>query len=120
MKWASWTNVVLGLWLIVAPFALAYSGVTTAVYEDVILGIVIAALALWQAVGAQTPLMASASWIVATGGLWVLVAPFLLGYSNTTAAVYNDVIVGLVVLILGLWRALSRGQGEMPHMAAHH
>jgi SPW repeat len=35
MKWAGWTNVLLGLWLIAAPFALAYAGVTTAVYEDV-------------------------------------------------------------------------------------
>lgn len=127
MKWASWTNVVLGLWLIAAPFVLGYVGVTTAMYEAIVLGIVIAALALWRATGAETPAMASVSWLVAAGGLWVLVAPFVLGYTATTVAVWNDVIVGLAVLVLGVWRALSHGRGEMPHgpgemphMAPHH
>lgn len=120
MKWASWTNLVLGLWLIIAPFSLAYAAVTAAVYEDVILGIVVASLALWRALARETPEMAYVSWTVAVGGLWVLIAPFALGYNATTAAAYNDVIVGLAVLILATWRAVSRPQGEMPHMAAHH
>lgn len=120
MKWASWTNLVLGLWLIIAPFSLAYAGVTAAVYEDVILGIVIASLALWRALGQETPEMAYVSWTVAASGLWVLISPFALGYSGTAAATYNDVIVGLVVVILATWRALAKAQGEMPHMAAHH
>jgi len=120
MKWADWTSFVLGFWLIVAPFALAYAGVTTAVYKDVVLGILIAALALWRAVGAETPGMASVSWLVAAGGLWVLIAPFVLGYMAATVAVYNDVIVGLAVAILGAWRGLSHGPGAMPRMQAHH
>ncbi|MFQ5945573.1 MAG: SPW repeat protein [Anaerolineae bacterium] len=120
MKWASWTNFVLGLWLIAAPFMLVYPRGTTAVYEDVILGTLIAVFALWRAMGAETPSMANVSWLVAAGGFWVLIAPFLLGYADTTVAVYNDVIVGVVVLILGAWRALSRGHGEMPRMAPHH
>lgn len=120
MKRASWTNLVLGLWLIIAPFSLAYAGVTAAVYEDVILGIVIASLALWWALGSEADSMAYVSWTVALGGLWVLIAPFALGYSATTAAAYNDVIVGLAVLILAIWRAVAHPQGQMPHMAAHH
>lgn len=120
MKWASWTNFVLGFWLIIAPFSLAYAGVAAALYEDIILGIGIAALALWRALGKEMPAMAGVSWSVAGGGFWVLIAPFALGYAGTTAAVYNDVIVGLAVLVLGLWRAMSRGDSEMPHTAAHH
>ncbi len=120
MKWASWTNLVLGLWLISAPFVLGYAGVAGAMYEDVILGIVIGLLALWRAVGAETAAMAGVSWVVAVGGLWVLLAPFVLGYTGTTAAVYNDVIVGLAVLVFAAARALSHGGGEMPHAAPHH
>jgi hypothetical protein len=47
----------------------------------------------------------------------------VIGYSGTTAAVWNDVIVGLAVLILSAWQALLHrgGPGEMRHgMAAHH
>jgi hypothetical protein len=120
MRWASWTNVVLGLWLILAPFAFAYTGVTAALYEDIILGLAIAAFALWRALGEETPAMAGVSWLVAAGGFWVLIAPFVLGYSAVTAAVANDVIVGAAVLLLGAWRALSGGPGEFPHPAPHH
>lgn len=120
MKWMSWTNVVLGAWLVAAPFALAYTGVTAAVYEDIILGVVIALLAFWRAVGEETAGMANVSWVVAVAGLWVLVAPFVLGYAAVTAAITNDVIVGLAVALLASWRAVSHGPGEMPHVQAHH
>lgn len=120
MKWASWTNVLLGVWLVAAPFALAYQGVTTALYEDIVLGAVIALFAFWRAMGEEKSGMAGVSWTVAAAGLWVLIAPFVLGYGAVTAAVYNDVIVGLAVAILGTWRAMSAGHGEMPHMASHH
>ena len=118
MKWPSWTSFVLGLWLIVSPFALA-SGRGTATYEEVVLGIVIAALGLWRVQGADTPSMAGAGWLLGVAGAWVLVAPFVLGY-GATGAVYNDVIVGALVLLLGLWQALTSGDGEMPHTVAHH
>ncbi len=45
--WLSWANIVLGLWLIVAPFALGYPG-TTPLWNDIILGIVVAGLAIWS------------------------------------------------------------------------
>ena len=35
--------LVLGLWLIAAPFVLGYSGVSTAMFNDVIVGIAVAA-----------------------------------------------------------------------------
>lgn len=123
MKWASWTILALGLWLIVAPFALVYTGTTAAVYEEMILGIVIGALALWRGLSPETPSMTSVSWLLAAGGLWVLFAPFVIGYAGTTVAVWNDVIVGLAVLTLGAWQALAHrgGPGEMRHgRAAHH
>jgi len=46
------------------------------------------------------------SWINALLGLWVLLAPFILGYSGTSGgATWNDVIVGVVVIILEVWGA---------------
>ena len=80
MKWASWTSSVLGLWLTVAPFALGYVNVGTAIYTDVMPGAVIATFALLRALGPDMEGMADLSWVVAGGGLWVLLAPFLVGY----------------------------------------
>lgn len=53
----------------------------------------------------------AASWTHAVAGGWLVVTPFMLGYSGTAAAVANDVIVGLIVLTLGAsapWQATSR------------
>lgn len=110
MKWVSWTNVALGLWLIAAPFALGYSGLTRATTEDVVLGIFVATLALWRAVGSETLLMPDVSWLVAVAGAWVAIAPFIVGYQAASAAVGNDVTVGIVVLCLAMWRALAQPQ----------
>ncbi len=49
MKALSWINFILGLWLIVAPFALHFRDNTTAMWDSVILGIVIAVLAIIRA-----------------------------------------------------------------------
>ena len=107
MKGLSWTNFVLGLWLLFAPLTLAYSNTAAALWEDLLVGILIAALALWRALGAETREMAGVSWIVAVLGIWVLNAPSALGYAGIAAAFWNDMIVGLVVAVLGTVRALE-------------
>ncbi len=108
MRSASWVNFILGLWLIVAPFALGYSHIAGAAPEDVILGILIAAFSLWMAATLVAP--AGPSWLVVLFGIWVIIAPFVLGYAHQLGrAIANDVIVGIVVLILGLVRAVHLG-----------
>lgn len=49
MKSLSWANFVLGLWLIIAPFALGYRTVPTATWNNVIVGIVVAVLSIIRA-----------------------------------------------------------------------
>lgn len=51
-EYEEWANLVLGLWSIVAPWALGFATATAAVWAHVIAGIVIAALAagnIWLA-----------------------------------------------------------------------
>jgi hypothetical protein len=49
MKGLSWVNFILGLWLIVAPFALHYGDISVAMWNNVIIGIVVAILAIYRA-----------------------------------------------------------------------
>ena len=49
--WLSWVNVVLGVWLIIAPFVLTYSG--TPMTNDIIVGIIIAVLGTWSALATR-------------------------------------------------------------------
>lgn len=119
VRWTSGINLVAGLWLISAPFVLGYAYITNnALWNDIIVGIVVAAIAAVRVAG---PLRhAAVSWINAALGAWLIVAPFVLTYSAQAAALAeqgdasgarsaatNDVLVGLVVLALGAWSALS-------------
>jgi len=50
-EWEGWTSLVLGLWTLVAPWALGFSGVTAAMACHLGVGVVVAALAaleLWM------------------------------------------------------------------------
>lgn len=41
-------------------------------------------------------------WIAAIAGVWLIIAPFLLGTPDIAAGLWNDIIVGVIVLILGV------------------
>lgn len=50
--WLSWTNFVLGAWLVIAPFVLGY-GEAAPLWNDILLGVIILALAVWSAIATQ-------------------------------------------------------------------
>lgn len=50
-EWEEWINLVVGLWILVAPWALHFSGSRDAVRTHVIVGVVVAVIAaveLWM------------------------------------------------------------------------
>ncbi len=50
-EWEEWLNLIVGLWILVSPWALKFSGSTKAMRTDVIVGLivaVIAAIELWM------------------------------------------------------------------------
>jgi len=103
MKALSWINFILGLWLIVAGFAFSMAS-RPIMAEEIVLGIIIACLA---AISATRP-SSVISWLVAIAGLWTLIAPSVIRYAGMTASRANDVIVGIVVLVLGIANAVYR------------
>ncbi|SDR63513.1 SPW repeat-containing protein [Rhizobiales bacterium GAS113] len=44
-EWEEWANLVLGLWTVVAPWALSFAGTTSAATIHVIIGLIVAILA---------------------------------------------------------------------------
>jgi hypothetical protein len=107
--WISWTNVALGIWLVVSAFVFRHptgAGIT----ENIVTGLFVSLAALWAARAFRPRVSLIASWTVALTGLWVLVAPFALGYERESAAVANDVIVGLAVVALGSASILAKAK----------
>ena len=105
MKVLRWTNFALGVWLVIAPFALLYRGIHAALWDDVAVGLLIAAYSLWCALEIEQ--LRIGNWVVGALGLWALVSPFVLHFSGTTIAMRNNVIVGAAVSILTIWLAAN-------------
>jgi len=112
VKALSWINFLLGLWLIIAGFALGGAGAVLA--EEVVLGIIIALLAI----GAARTESAALSWIVAAAGLWTLIAPAVINYAMHPSAKANDVVVGIIILVLGVANAVYRQSPVRTHTHA--
>ncbi|HEY2800707.1 MAG TPA: SPW repeat protein [Chthoniobacterales bacterium] len=98
--WTSGINIVAGIWLIIAPFVLVYASEAARV-NDIVLGAVIGVFALIRTL---TPNSGTAwlSRLNAIFGIWLIIAPFVLAYERATART-NDIILGIIVLILALW-----------------
>ncbi|MBW3665347.1 MAG: SPW repeat protein [Actinobacteria bacterium] len=105
VRWVSGVNVLAGVWLMLAPFALGYGDVTAAVWNDVIIGLSVFVLALFRE--AKPLEHEGVSWTNFVLGLWLLAAPFVAGYGDVGSAVGNDITVGIVVLIFAAWSAVA-------------
>lgn len=116
---ASSTNALIGIWLIIAPFALAYFHTASAVWNDIIVGAVILLAAGARAAAPSSNV--GLSWLNVVLGAWLVIAPFALGNGAITANVWNDAVVGLAVVCLAAWSAVAgqrlHGGGGM-HPAA--
>ena len=105
-------NLILGAWLFLTPWVFGFAG-GEAGWNAWIFGVLIAVVAI-------AALLAFAEWeewINLVLGLWVLVAPWALGFEANVNATRNHVIVGIVVAVLAaleLW-LLHR---KPPHVAA--
>lgn len=57
--WEEWVNLILGVWLIISPFVLAFSsGLADATWTNIIMGILVAGDSLWA--GSQAGRQAAA------------------------------------------------------------
>src|SRR5262249_46501983 len=54
-KWEEWIEAVLGLWLIISPYVLGFTTQMNATVDQVIVGIIVAALAIWPVAGSEAP-----------------------------------------------------------------
>ncbi len=97
--WQDPANLVIGLWMIAAPWALAYQAEARPMWNSVIVGVLIAAAALY----AMYQVFAWEEWTNVVLGAWLVVSPWLLGFGSLYAAMVNTVVAGAVVLVLAFW-----------------
>jgi SPW repeat. len=50
--------------------------------------------------------------LVAFAGLWELIAAFTLGYSSSAVPLWNAIIVGIALVVLGAWAASANEEAN--------
>lgn len=113
-KTLSWLVALTGLWEALAPFILGYSVTTIAMWNAIIVGVVLIILAIWAAVSNQAGVDRNLDWINVVLGVWLILAPFVLGYSAVLMAMWNDIIVGVVAIVLAAWAATMFSKSVVP------
>lgn len=109
-RWASVGNVVMGLWLIVAPFVLGFTGSNTAQWNHIIVGAAVLVLAAVRAFDPDERM--SISWVNVALGLWMIVAPFVLGYTSVNAAQNSSIISGVIILALAAFSGYETNEAH--------
>jgi len=102
---ASSLNILLGIWLVIAPFVLNYARLEAAQTNDIIVGIIVAIIGAIRSFGAFT--QPAWSWVNVVLGVWLIIAPFVLGYSGSATPLWNDIILGVIIAILAWTSATS-------------
>jgi hypothetical protein len=109
--WQDPVNALLGAWLIVSPWLLGFSKDSMAMSNMVVIGIAFIAVAM----GAIFVPQAWEEWTEAALGLWLMVSPWLLGFTHLQPARDTAVLTGAVVLALAVWVLFSDKDWGLMH-----
>jgi hypothetical protein len=109
-RWQNWANVVLGIILFIAPWFIgtAYNlripADSHAAWNAWIVGAVVALVALWSLAAPRASLP---EWINVVLGVWLFIAPWVLGYSFLAAPAWTAWIIGILVIIMAGWAIMD-------------
>lgn len=101
--WQDPVNAVLGVWLIVVPWALGFEAETVAIANSVVIGVAMLALALT----AMFLPRAWEEWVALVLGLWLIASPWALAFSAISIAKTSMIATGIVIAALALWVLLA-------------
>lgn len=101
-------NILLGAWLIAAPFVLGYAGSRMELGNDVAVGVLLIACSWWMLAAAAGQVAAGGLQLL--GGLWLIAAPFAWHYRQLSRPFSNDIILGILSVLVSataLWMFTS-------------
>lgn len=99
----------LGLVAIVAPYIFGYSQDSTALWTSLIIGAILVIASVFEGIAADRERWEY--WVVGAAGVGSILAPFALGFSALSSALWTLVIIGIVT-VLAAWTKLSPGQTQ--------
>src|SRR3954464_9493627 len=101
-RWQDWANLVLGAWLLMSPWLLGYAG-SAAAWNAIGMG---AGIVVFALIAAYMP-KAWEEIINTLCGVWLVISPFVLGFSNATTVALHTVLVGILATAFAVWAMAS-------------
>jgi hypothetical protein len=97
-QWEDWASWILGIWLMISPWALQFDLDEAPTRNGVIVGLLI----VFTEVLELSIFRDWEEWINVVLGAWLLMSPWILAVSDRSATI-NFMLVGLLVLALALY-----------------
>ncbi|MDM5157553.1 SPW repeat protein [Bacillus sp. DX1.1] len=106
MKTRSALNGLIGLWFIIAPWALGFSDNDKMLWSSVIIGLIQSIVSFWgyDKFGWNS----WQHWVSLLTGLWFVIFPFT--YSLSSGEFWASVILGAITVLFSLWNLGSAEQ----------
>ena len=98
--WQDAASLLLGVWLILSPFALGFTGAE--VWITIVLGLFVVMAALE---GFVIPSYLE-EWAEILFGVALVVAPWTVGYESTSATV-SSTLSGILVILFAIWELMT-------------
>lgn len=95
-RWQEWASFALGLWLALSPWIVGYAEHEAATANAAFLGLALALGSHFEASLDEN----CAEWLNMAAGIWLVAAPFVLGFSVVPVATANSIAVGTLVMAL--------------------
>lgn len=102
-RWQDWVSLILGIWLFISPWVLGFTSVANAATNAWILGIAVAVVAI---IALSMPQLWE-EWVNLILGVWLIIAPWVVGFSNMSTPTWNSVILGIIVALVNLWGVME-------------
>ena len=102
-----WALLILAIWLFISPWVLSFGhaaggssvAASRAAWNAWVLGVILFLVSL-SAVGRMD---ARQEWIALILGIWIFIAPWVLGFVRLGSAAWDHWIVGVLVFLAALW-----------------
>jgi hypothetical protein len=115
-KMFDWTNVILGVWVLISPWLLGFSASAGALWSAVILGLAVIAVSAWAL---YQPKRRLPEWANLLLGIVLFLAPWAVGYSTEMAAAWNSWALGVILAGFAAYTFIPRMRTP-EHPAPHH
>ena len=113
MKVLNWIIALLGLWEfadIAALFVPEFGKFPDFLWNHIIIGLLLMIVGICAARTNNVRTAMTLNWIAAGAGVWLMISSFILRYPVIGVGLWNDLIVGGIAFVLGVWAARASSQ----------